>query len=114
MEGRVLLGREGVHVAADGVDLFRDALGGAVRGPLEHHVLDEMADAALRVRLVAAAALQPDADGDAAHVRHGLGQESEAIGEDVFLNHAYEEVSLSRLIDAAGTGDIVVSARTIE
>ena len=50
VERGVLLGGEGVHVAADRVDLGRDPLRRAVLGALEHHVLDEVADAARRLR----------------------------------------------------------------
>ena len=48
VEADHLLGGEGVHVAADRVDLGCDALRRAVLGALEHHVLDEVADAARR------------------------------------------------------------------
>ena len=39
--------------------------------------------------LVAAAALQPDPDGDAADVRHRLGEQGEAVGEDFPDDHGY-------------------------
>jgi hypothetical protein len=32
---RVFLGREGIHLSADGIDGLRDVLGGSRRGPLE-------------------------------------------------------------------------------
>src|SRR4029450_2963105 len=54
VEGGVLLACEGVHVAADGVDLGRDDLRRAVLGALEHHVLDEVADSGLGPGLLAA------------------------------------------------------------
>ena len=47
VEGGVLLGREGVHVPADGVDLGRDDLRRPVLRALEDHVLDEVADPGL-------------------------------------------------------------------
>ena len=89
VERRVLLGSEGIHVPADGVDLGRDHLGGAVPGALEHHVLDEVADARDFRALVAAAALQPDPDRHAADVRHRLGEQGEAVGEDFPDDHVY-------------------------
>ena len=87
VEGGVLLGGEGVHVAADGVHLGRDVLGRAGAGPLEDHVLDEVADSRLRGGLVAAPPLQPDADGHATHVGHGFGEEREAVRKNFFRDH---------------------------
>ena len=80
---RVFLGREGIHLSADGIDGLRDVLSGSSRGPLEQHVLDEMSDAALLHRLVTRATSEPDADADRAHVRHPLGEESKTIREHV-------------------------------
>ena len=45
VETNAFLGGEGVHVAADRIDLASDGFGGACLGALEHHVLDEMRDA---------------------------------------------------------------------
>ena len=50
----VLLRRERVELPADGVDRLRNRLRRTRRRPLEQHVLDEMRDAALRVRSRAA------------------------------------------------------------
>ena len=80
---RVFLGGERVHLAADGVDRLGDVLGAPGRRALEEHVLDEMGDAALLLRLVARAARQPDADADRAHVRHPLREETETIRKHV-------------------------------
>jgi hypothetical protein len=80
---RVFLRRERVHLPADRIDRLRDVLGGARVGPLEQHVLDEVRDAALLLRLVARAARQPDADADRADMRHPLRQETETIGKHV-------------------------------
>ena len=87
VEGRVLLGGEGVHVAADRVHLGRDVLRRAVLRSLEDHVLDEVADPGLRRGLVAAAPLEPHPDGHAADVGHRLGEEGEAVGEDFLDDH---------------------------
>jgi hypothetical protein len=80
-------GREGVHMAADGVDLGGDLLGRPVAGPLEDHVLDEVADTRLPGHLVAATALQPDPDRNAPDVGHGLGEKREAVREDFSRDH---------------------------
>ena len=54
-----------------------------VDGALEEHVLDEMRDTALLLRLVARAAREPDADADRTHVRHPLGEKTETVGKHV-------------------------------
>jgi hypothetical protein len=83
VERRVLLGGEGVHVAAHGVHLGRDRLGRAAAGALEHHVLDEVGEPALCLALVAAAALDPHPDRHGAHVGHGLAEQREAVGKNL-------------------------------
>ena len=45
VEADAFLRGEGVHVAADRIDLARDGFGGAGFGALEHHVLDKVGDA---------------------------------------------------------------------
>jgi hypothetical protein len=84
---RVLLGREGVHLAADGVDSLGDILGTSARGAFEEHVLDEMRDAALLLRLVSRAACEPHPDAHGSHVRHSLGEEPKSVGQHVTNDH---------------------------
>ncbi len=79
---------EGVHVAADGIDLAGDLLGGAVLGAFEDHVLDEMGDAVRLRRLVARTGLKPNADGSRADVLHLLGDHGEAVGQHLTANIA--------------------------
>ena len=57
----VLLGREGVLLGADALEILGDAKGVALVGALEHHMLQEMRDALLGIGLVARANLEPDA-----------------------------------------------------
>ena len=80
---RVLFGGERVHLAADRVDGLGDILGAAGRGALEEHVLDEVRDAALLLRLMTRPPREPHADADGAHVWHPLREETQAIREDV-------------------------------
>src|SRR5208283_4039860 len=61
-EADALFGGEGVHVAADAVDLAGNLLGGAVLGAFEDHVLDEVGDAVDLRGLVAGTGLEPNAD----------------------------------------------------
>ena len=79
VEADAFFGGEGVHVAADGIDLTGDGFGGARFGALEDHVLDEMGDAVPLGRFVAGAGLQPDSDGDGTNVRHLLGDYGQAV-----------------------------------
>ena len=70
---------EGVEHPADRVHLPRNLLGGAPRGALEDHVLDEMRDAVQGRRLAARTGAHPDADGHRAHVRHVLGHQHQPV-----------------------------------
>ncbi len=82
------LRRERVEPAADRIDRPRDLLGRTVLGPLKHHVLDEMRDAALIDRLFARPRADPDSNGDAAHVRHLLRDHANAVRQDGAFNIA--------------------------
>ncbi len=88
VEADAFLGGEGVHVAADGVDLARDFLGGAVLGPFEDHVLNEMGDAVPFGIFVARTGLQPDTDRGGADVLHLLGDDGQAVGQLLTTNIA--------------------------
>ena len=88
VEADALLGGEGVHVAADGIDLAGDLLGGAVLGALEDHVLDEVGDAVRLRSLVARAGLEPNTDGSRADVLHLLGDDGEAVRQHLTTNIA--------------------------
>ncbi len=81
VEADAFLAGEGVQVAADRVDLAGDILCGAAGGAFEDHVLDEVRQPVLFGGLVARAAVDPGAHGDAAHVRHAFGEDQEAVGE---------------------------------
>ena len=84
---RVLLRGEGIELAADRVDFLRDVFGAARVGALEEHVLDEVRDAALRLRFVPRAARQPDADAHRADVRHRLGDETKTRVQNLACDH---------------------------
>ena len=83
----VLFGGEGVELPADRIDFLSDVFGRAAGRALEEHVLDEVGDAAALVGLVARAARQPHPDADGTDVRHGLGDESKAVVENIADNH---------------------------
>ena len=81
VKGRVLLGRVGVHVAADRVDLLGDLARRAFGSPLEKKVLEEVRDPRLLRRLVTRAGPDPDADTERGDVRHRLAHEPDAVVE---------------------------------
>jgi len=88
VEADALLGGEGVHVAADRIDLAGNGLGGARFRALENHVLDEVRNAVPFGIFVARAGLQPNADRDRTDVRHLLGNDGEAIRQNLTTNAA--------------------------
>ena len=73
VEAGVLLGGEGVELAADRVEGDRDVQRRALRGALEQQVLEEVRAAVQRGRLVARADADPDADAGGADAGHLLG-----------------------------------------
>ena len=89
VEADTFLGGEGVHVAADGVDLARDFLGGAVLRAFENHVLNEMGDAIPFGIFVAGTGLQPDTNRGGADVLHLLGDDGQAVGQFLTTNIAH-------------------------
>jgi len=97
VETDAFLGSEGIHVAADGIHLPGNLFGRAMFGPLEDHMLDEMRDA-IPVRIfIAGTRLQPYSDGGAADVLHLLGDDDQAMRQDLaanianFLDHIISE-----------------------
>src|SRR5207245_503558 len=64
----------GVERAAARLEGEGDLLGGAARGPLELHVLEQVGHAHLGARLMRAGAAHPDADRGRAHARHPFRQ----------------------------------------
>ena len=86
VEGRVLLGGEGVAVAAHLVELLGDGRGGAPLGALEQQVLEEVRRPGQLVGLVTRAGTDPVADGDRADIRHGLGDQADAARQNRCLD----------------------------
>src|SRR5882724_4160931 len=82
------LGSERIQTTADRIDGPRDLFGRPVLGPLEQHMLDEMRNSSFFERLFARPRADPNADGNAAHVRHLFGDDSNAVGEHGSLNVA--------------------------
>ncbi len=86
VEADLLFRGEGVEHAADGIHFAGDRFGRAVLGAFEHHVLDEMGEAVFFRDFAARAIANPHADGDGAHVSHGLGDDHKTVAENVLLN----------------------------
>ena len=74
--GRLDAGR-GVDLAADRFDLLGDLDRRAGLGALEGHVLEEMREAVLLLALGARAGADPDAEGGALELVHGMGDDAE-------------------------------------
>ncbi len=87
VEGRVLLGGEGVEVAADLVDRLGDGRGRSVGGALEQQVLEEVRRPARLVRLVTGPGPDPEADAHRADVRHPLGGQGQSGREGLGTDH---------------------------
>jgi hypothetical protein len=79
--GGVILDREAIDGGAKALDVTRDLLCGALLGALEEHVLDEVGHTVFALGLVAAAGPGPDSHGDAGHVWHRDGGETDAVVE---------------------------------
>src|SRR5690606_39142069 len=73
-----LFGRERVDLAAQRFDPLGDLVRGVPARSLEHHVLDEMGDTRLLSRLMAGAALHPDAESERGNVIGRFGENREA------------------------------------
>jgi len=86
VETNLLFRGERVEHAADGVHFARDGFGGAALGAFENHVLDEMREAVFFRHFTARAVANPNADRDGTDVGHGLGDDHEAIAENVLLD----------------------------
>ena len=71
----------GVEVAAHGLDLFGDVARAASLRALEGHVLEQVGDAVHLLALVPRAGIDPQADGGALQVGHGVGDDPEAVLE---------------------------------
>ncbi len=83
----VFLRRERVELAADRIDLLRDVLRGARSVPLKSMCSTKCAMPHCSARFVARPARQPHADAHGAHVRHGLGDEPNAIRKRLVDDH---------------------------
>ena len=86
-----LFAGECVEVAADGIHLAGDVLGGAGTRALEEHVFDEMRNPVGFGGLAAGAGLDPYAHGHRTQVIHALGQDNQAVWQ-----YGSAEVSFSR------------------
>jgi len=81
VEAGVLLGGEGVELAADGVQGHRDVHRRAAPRALEQHVLEEVGAAVQRLVLVGGPDPDPDPDAGRAHPGHLLGDDAQPRGE---------------------------------
>src|SRR5256712_13098438 len=82
VEADALFCGDGVHVAADRINLAGDIFGGTVLRSLEHHVLYEVGNSVPLEVLIAGARLDPDTDRDGADVLHLFGNEGQPVGQN--------------------------------
>ena len=78
----MLLGGDGVRIAADLVEGGGDVHRVAPLGAFEQEVLENMGGSGMVGTLVARADGQPEPDGRAAHAAIGLGQQTHSAGQD--------------------------------
>ena len=81
MERGLLSARVCVQESADGFDLHRDVARGTCLRSFERHVFEHVRDAHLGLGLVARAAIDPYAQRHAFELRHGIGDNGQAIGK---------------------------------
>ena len=78
---------EGVHIGAQRIHLFDDVKGGALFRPFEEHVLGKMGDAAIGLKLVPAADLDENAEGNGMDIRNILICQADAVWQSYDLIH---------------------------
>ena len=89
----------GVEIAADRLDLLGDLTGRAPPRALERHMLEEMRNAVLVMKLVAAAGSDPYAERCRLQMRHGIGHHADAGFQGRHFNtHAAAPSWAARLV----------------
>src|SRR5262245_52378739 len=79
MQGCLLPARIGIAIAADVLDFGCDVLGRARACALERHVLNHVREAGLLRTLVTRAATDPDTQGRALQMRHGVRGDDKSV-----------------------------------
>jgi hypothetical protein len=88
VEADLFLGGESIQHATDRIHFACNGFGGAALGAFEDHVFQKVGEAVFFRDFAAGAIADPDAYGDGADVRHGLGDDNEAVGKNVPVNVA--------------------------
>ncbi len=88
IEADLLFGGEGIEHAPDGVHFTGNVFGRASLRALEDHVFHEVGKAVLFGDFAAGTVADPNAYGDGTDVRHQLGDDHQAIGQNVLLDVA--------------------------
>ena len=86
VEADLFFRSERVEHAAYRIHFAGDGFGGAAFGAFEDHVLDEMGQAVFFRDFAAGPVADPHAYRDGANMRHGLGDDDQAVAEDVLLD----------------------------
>src|ERR1017187_1453935 len=82
VEADQFLGREGVEITADGIHRSSDVFRAARLGALEEHVLDEVGQAILLLRLTPRSGVDPEPDRYRTDVGHPFGDDTETVGKN--------------------------------
>src|ERR1700731_2965493 len=88
IEADLFFGSEGIEHAADEIHFAGDGFGGTALRALKNHVLHEVGEAVLFRDFAAGTVANPNSDRDGAHMGHSLGDNHEAVGQNVLLNVA--------------------------
>src|SRR5258705_3822368 len=86
IEADLLLGREGIEHAADGIHFARDGFGGAALRALEDHVLHKVGETVFLSDFAPDTPSKPDARGEGGHCGGGRRDPYQAGRENVLNN----------------------------
>jgi len=89
VETYLFLGRECVQHPPNRIHFPGDIFGAAPIGTLKNHVFEEMSEAVFKGHFAAGAATYPNAHRNGTDVLHGLGDDHQAVGQNLTLNVAY-------------------------
>src|ERR1035441_7440031 len=82
VEADQFLGREGVEISADGIHRSRDVFRATRLRALEEHVLNEVGQAILLLRLTSRSGVDPEPNRHGSDMRHPFCNDTETVGKN--------------------------------